>query len=829
VGEQLLLTIFDEATGRKTMAQIDSRFVIKDALPAFVKQLKLPSNGPDGKPIPYALKLKTTGEEIDLRKTFEKAGIRNAQLVVFVGSGAFKLVFESKQGKGGTVQVDPDKPWSEQIDHILKALGLPLTGPEGKILAYDLKSKATGRLMGEGESFTAAGAQSGDAFEVIGTLIDAAPVMAALQAEEPVPAPVHAFLEAAEAARLGRRPRSEVEALAPAAVAAARAARDKKKIIDAGTGLRLAGVRPAVLEWLGDGSPQVRERAAQAVSRLRLAEAAPRLSEMLDDFQVSRAAAAALATISGRSIVPRLFECLRDGAPQTRCGAVEALTRLRVRQAVPWFEFLLQDADREVRAGAIRGLGELDGFSSVPSLLPFCQDGDPGTRAAAAEALSNLGGPEVLSHLARLLSDPDAGVREAAVLAMGRAGAADQVHRLLKDPDGPVRDAAIEVLSEGRVVEAGPTLRSMFRSSDKDAGLRLKTIEAMGRLGLKEAAPDLLPLLASQDDQERWKAAEALARMGADEGRIAVVAFLSHTESSLRMLAAIACDELKISGGVARIEALLKDAEPRVRAAAALAAGGLKVAHAAPTLVSLLQDETTAVKGSAVSALQELGCADQADAIVKLLAHEQAEVRRFAVQALAAVSSPDSAPSILPLLKDPDAAVRRDAVRALAELRSFDSLRAILDSLKDPDAEVRRAAAEAACSLGDRRGAADLLSSPDPLFSLNALRRPELFRKLSELQIGEDLSCDLQEALQKFAQATGLGVSVEVGPTGRWREWQKGAVDLPAGDGWLQVLACATEGPYEILLDPDRVRVVARETAREFWTAWAKSDRLSGS
>lgn len=69
------------------------------------------------------------------------------------------------------VELPDDAPIAELLPALVKELGLPLTGPDGNQVAYELSSKRTGREFKEKDTLGTGGAKGGDVLLLTSTFV----------------------------------------------------------------------------------------------------------------------------------------------------------------------------------------------------------------------------------------------------------------------------------------------------------------------------------------------------------------------------------------------------------------------------------------------------------------------------------------------------------------------------------------------------------------------------------------------------------------------------------------------------------------------------------
>jgi hypothetical protein len=178
---------------------------------------------------------------------------------------------------------------------------------------------------------------------------------------------------------------------------------------------------------------------------------------------------------------------------------------------------------------------------------------------------------------------------------------------------------------------------------------------------------------------------------------------------------------------------------------------------------------------------------------------------------------------IVPLLEDSSSDVRWQSLQTLSVLEASASADAVLRRLSDSDRDVRIRAAACLCVLGRREGIPLVLRRGDSLDSLNAVRKPDLWKKLSAMKVGEDFRGSMEDLLGLLEKKAGLRVEYPT-PEGPYEQaWRKRSVWSPnIGDGvtWLDVLQNFIGGPIDFVLEEGVVRLLPRTKSRIFWKEW---------
>lgn len=284
--------------------------------------------------------------------------------------------------------------------------------------------------------------------------------------------------------------------------------------------------------------------------------------------------------------------------PVVRVEAVEALESSGCGEALPWMRTALSDDHPAVRFAACVALGQL--------------------RDALAEV-----------HLRERTNDEDAGVRVAAVFALHRLGHTGQTGHmptyLLKHEDVTVRRNAALLL--GMLGESSATKVLARAMRDSDDGVRQHALEAMARLGNREAKQELTFMTNSGVGSEEVFAINALSATG-DPVYVETfrykLATASHIETRLAAAAALGRHGLDEGFDVSRRALRVKrpvhddpddppaDQIMRVRQLAAAALGAIGRLDAMPALKKVMEDaEDPRVQVSAARAILEILAADR--------------------------------------------------------------------------------------------------------------------------------------------------------------------------------------------------------------------------
>lgn len=366
---------------------------------------------------------------------------------------------------------------------------------------------------------------------------------------------------------LGQIARKKPEALA--AVAPLLADADAEVKAQAAKILGDAGDKTAsgrILALLGDSSPRVKLFAAQAIGKLKSADATAPLYAVLkankdEDPFLRHACVAALARIGDADVAAAKAS---DDSAAVRLGAVLVLRRLNDARLAKF----LADGDLFVRTETARAIHDLP----LKDLYPVL-----------AKQLGTLGGSP--------LPDGDALVRRAidAAFVLGTADDAKAVLAVVLNPNfsSAVRTEALSALRDWAEPPQRDRVTGFWRPMEKR--------DATAVRGVVE--PQVAALLAKTSGKLQTDAIALVGRLGvkADEATFASWVADATKDANLRAAALKFLSDRKAKGLDAAIGVALKDASPLLRAEARDALATADPTAATRELAAVLGDETAAI------------------------------------------------------------------------------------------------------------------------------------------------------------------------------------------------------------------------------------------
>ncbi len=388
-----------------------------------------------------------------------------------------------------------------------------------------------------------------------------------------------------------------------------------------------------------------------------------------------REAIRSMAVLGNQDAVPGLVEAyVNEPNGDIRREIVAGLGRIRDRSAVAGLiDAMRTDFVRDIRLQAIDSLLRLyipiaddEGFFSFIGGVTRVFSDEERPRVSPNVTVD----PEVPAALVQVLrEDFDAEVRREAVHALRSLNAADQLAAMVIELESPrhreyeeVRLALVQTLAEFEDPAAGPALTLLIR----DARVGDAAIEAVGRVGYREAYPQLSNLfLSSSDGDVRERALQAIALLRHPDAVAFLEPMLDSREAKERELAAEGLARLDYdpSSFAIRID---REDDDGVRLAQAFALVRSGQSAFVDMLVRALD---TRRWPQAEAYLYELGRFENRIELIYLhLRNPDADVRERLVRVLGRIGNPEARPHVEPLTMDRDADVAAAAVAALRQL-----------------------------------------------------------------------------------------------------------------------------------------------------------------
>ena len=464
---------------------------------------------------------------------------------------------------------------------------------------------------------------------------------------------------------------------------------------------QLRGGGGDLLALLQDAEPRVRRRAALAAGRVRLGEALPPLTTLLQsdaDPEVRQMAAFAIGLIGDPAGAPPLTAALVDRDPLIQGRAAEALGLIAHQPAAAAIGAMIaghvgagvlngviaddlvspkSPAVEAVRLG-IYALVRLGGYDALASAM-LDPAGQPRSRWwPVAFAFQRMNDPRAVPVLLALLQGEGQLTRSFA--ARGLAAAKDPkafspLLAMAEHAGEPVavRIQAIRGLAAIGDPRAGAALMRIISTPKAEPNLRLESVTALGVLKSPAAVELLIDLASDSWPSMRAAALTALSRTDVDTFMSAMSSLTPDDQWSVRAALATAVGGLERERAEPPLTAMLRDPDQRVVPAVLDALAKVRAGNAATEMLSRLKAEDPVVRAAAARGLATIKAAGSAAALtaaVSLAARDGLYVARAAaIDALVVIDPVAARPVLTAALADKDWAVR---VRAAGHLRKLD-------------------------------------------------------------------------------------------------------------------------------------------------------------
>jgi HEAT repeat protein len=271
-------------------------------------------------------------------------------------------------------------------------------------------------------------------------------------------------------------------------------------------------------KMLKDKDSHTRAKAARALSKIGISEAAAHIKPLLaDEYEdIQEAAIAAMAALKEGVAIEEMIGMLSDKNPVLRRGSARLLGLIGDRRAVEPLGVALKDSDLRVRNAVVEAIGAIDGRDVLKYLLLALTDEDFNVRRSAAIAISRMKTKRSFESLLLLLSDADAWVRATAIKGLGQSRHGTAVKHLiaaLNDKSGIVRNAAIEALAGFREKRVKIALLALLK--DNDPEVRSTAVNSLA--AFEGVVEYLLPVLKDEDWVVRKQAVDVLGKFFREE------------------------------------------------------------------------------------------------------------------------------------------------------------------------------------------------------------------------------------------------------------------------------------------------------------------------
>jgi HEAT repeat protein len=383
--------------------------------------------------------------------------------------------------------------------------------------------------------------------------------------------------------------------------------------------------------------------------------------------------------LTGEAALLHLLELVKHPDPQIRLKAAFALSRQGDSHAVDSLIEALGDESFSIRRRAAAALGKLGDQRAVAPLSHLMHYDENGSvRVSAAAAIGEIGDPAAVAALTAIMEDGDRlDVRNAAGRALHRISeqhpeavqslADDLIARLINgDSRAYIMLQMIQPVSvKSRLIDImdDPTLPSRTR---------YHAINVLKEMGAKEITPRLMEFLDGDDLELRYAATRAL-RVLRDRSDIpGLVMLLDHADWRVRRAAADILGKRKAQSALPKLNLMLSESQAEVRRVAAEALGNFEYNAQLPELVSresirrlagLLDDPVVRVQETAAYALGRIGHPDSVEVLLAVVEDQDHRARGEAMRALSRIweRRPEALDDVLsrlrPFIEDDDGRV----------------------------------------------------------------------------------------------------------------------------------------------------------------------------
>jgi cyclophilin family peptidyl-prolyl cis-trans isomerase/HEAT repeat protein len=458
-----------------------------------------------------------------------------------------------------------------------------------------------------------------------------------------------------------------------------------------------------LIALLGNGTPEVRRRAALALGRFLYPDFGAEVTEALvkaledDDPYVRRTAAFGLGQRADQVAGGVLAAYRNDADPELRVRVAEASRQLRDEGLRGEVILALRDDHLEVRIAAVLAMALWDTEAPPPAevdralldlLLPH-----QGTGTDHGSDLAPLAPPGVEV-------DPELRWRTLYALERRKAPLGRNAFLVFARSELPLeRIFAVRGLA---ALEPDPEIAAelAFAAADPDWRVAVEAMVGLSRQASEKALEALLDAAGNPSPHVRRSALEALAAFPNPERVASALTRGARDVSSSVQAAALGALARVLSPQDAReqLEGRARDEDAVVRAGVAEGAAKLPSPHARPLLLMLAKDSDRRVAGLAIEGLGKHLDAEVRGFLHVVLSHPDNGLKLAAVTALGeAPEAGDAAPLIAAVqgaTGDIAPEVGFNALRVLGKIGGEAAQNAVSAALGHPDRYVRRVARE---------------------------------------------------------------------------------------------------------------------------------------
>jgi HEAT repeat protein len=413
-----------------------------------------------------------------------------------------------------------------------------------------------------------------------------------------------------------------------------------------------------------------------------------RMSQVLAAADTSEriALCSVLGAMANEAAVPALARML-DSVPAVASAAADALKQLG-QSANRELRVALAQGDSARRQILLPVLPQTRASAEVLACL---DDPDPTVRALACDALGRIGDPSVVAALFRHLDDANPRVVQAAIGAIQSLGTAENqalAIEVARSNAPGARRAALRILSYFGCADAIDVFVAAMH--DSDARVRDLAITGLAALEHPRARELLLQAAGSDSAQVRTAAMRGLGQSAADAQVVAALRHgLGDREAWVRYYACQALGKLGVEDAASAIAKRLGDSAGQVRVAAVEALSHLKGAQALEALQLAAASDEADVQRAALIGLGMMQSSESLPVLIAACAAPEAATRLVALSALGAFTSAQTLPVVARAIEDVDEGVRVAAIGLLARRPEREATRLLIAGMRDENSRAR--------------------------------------------------------------------------------------------------------------------------------------------
>jgi HEAT repeat protein len=254
-----------------------------------------------------------------------------------------------------------------------------------------------------------------------------------------------------------------------------------------------------------------------------------------------------MRTAAPEDVPPHVLRGLDDQAPVVRFASAMAAGELRITDARERLrELALNDPDSSIQIAARFALHRLGDTSLSHELEQTAHANNPRTRGDTAMVLGMLQEPSAMNILRTMRNDGDPAVRLQVVEAMWRLGDREAVEALVAATLSLHPDdqmTAISALAAGKDRRVLGDLRGSLTTDYEP--VNLVAARAMGQLGSDDGYGVALRGVTSKDPKTRMLAALALGAIGRSDAQDELATLMKDANPDVRLAAAAGILQLK--------------------------------------------------------------------------------------------------------------------------------------------------------------------------------------------------------------------------------------------------------------------------------------------